>query len=40
MNVGGVFFLNPHDEQIQKLSFGFKFDEDFTEKKCKIGVSK
>ena len=25
----GVFW-NPHDEQIWKLSLGFKFDEDFT----------
>ena len=30
----GVFW-NPHDKQILKLPFGFLFDEDLTEKKCK-----
>ena len=29
MSMLGVF-RNPHDEQIPKLSLGFKFNEDFT----------
>ena len=29
LNMQGMF-QNPHDQQISKLSLGFKFDEDFT----------
>ena len=37
-------FRNPHDKQISKLSLGFKFDQDFTQKEgknhhCKVKVA-